>query len=659
MMGWMLAVVGVVTNAVVDLPPVVVEASRLTCDAREIAAHVETLNKSDIESSGAQSTVELLEKRANLFIRKVNSNPAQAQVTMRGSGANGFGRVKILVDGEELNNPDMSAQNLLRVPLAAVQRVEILHGPQTVLHGSEASAGVINIVSDTDCYTRCSEAEVHGGSDGRIGAHIGTRGGVESEGLTFYADFDFDRADGWRQNSWYELWSVKGGLKQRFDNGSWWAFKTFYANTQFGLPGGLLTGIRRDPYGWFGGETDFGDWKPRARDAEDGSSHARNDVYGASASVQGVIDDENKVSASFSFRQRRSKSYGYLTADVYTFLFKLQYTNEARLGDFDNRLDLGMDLKQDLIEAKAYDSSSASGGDNDYTRFCGAAFAREEFWVWDELSVFGGARGEGFVSRDCYDLHPRTGHARATQGEVAGEAGVNWRPFEDLKLFAKWTRFYHAPLADEMFSAFGVPNMSLKPETGQNFEMGVDWEFGEDFNLAVTGYHTEMADEIIYLNSANCNAPDATARSGLDAALTWTQDRVGSVGVMYSSVFARFTEGDYKGKEIPLVPTQQFRFFGEYFLVDWLAVNGGFRFVGRQRYGGDFANVGGRIPAYGLFDCGFRLLPTWSWLEGVVLSFTVDNLFDRRYFDYGEYFNPWYVYPAAGRSFLFTLRVEF
>ena len=40
-------------------------------------------------------------------------------------------------------------------------------------------------------------------------------------------------------------------------------------------------------------------------------------------------------------------------------------------------------------------------------------------------------------------------------------------------------------------------------------------------------------------------------------------------------------------------------------------------------------------------------------------AFTVDNLFDKRYCDYGEYFDPWYVYPAAGRSFIFTVRYEF
>ena len=99
-----------------NLPPVIVEASRLGKSPMDIASNVEVMTKNDIESSGAVSTVDLLEKRANIQFRKINANPALSQISMRGYGANGFGRVKIIVDGEVLNNPDMSAQNLLRVP---------------------------------------------------------------------------------------------------------------------------------------------------------------------------------------------------------------------------------------------------------------------------------------------------------------------------------------------------------------------------------------------------------------------------------------------------------------------------------------------------------------------------------------------------------------
>ena len=207
----------VATNEVAELTPVVVVATRLDQTKQEVPSHVDVMTKADIESSGAESTVELLEKRANLFVRKLTPSPAMSQIAMRGYGANSFGRVKVMVDGEGLNNPDMAAQGLARVPVRSIEKVEILHGPQTVLHGGDASAGVINITSGADSYEKKTVLDVHGGSWGTVGAHVGTRGGFEETGTTYFADLDYDRADGWRENSQYELWSLKGGVRQHFD----------------------------------------------------------------------------------------------------------------------------------------------------------------------------------------------------------------------------------------------------------------------------------------------------------------------------------------------------------------------------------------------------------------------------------------------------------
>ncbi len=631
------------TNSVADIAPVVVEATRLGQTKEEVPSHVDLIMRSDVESSGAESTVELLEKRANLFLRKLTPNPAMSQIAMRGYGANSFGRVKVVVDGEELNNPDMSAQDLVRVPVRAIDKVEILHGPQTVLHGGNASAGVVNITSDVDSYEKKTTLDVHGGSWGAVGSHVGTRGGFEDAGTTYFANLDFDRADGWRQNSQYELWSLKGGVRQRFGEGSWFDAMAFYADSRYGMPGGVYYG--RTSYG-----ADYGSWKTGARDASDTEAEARNSIYGISLSGRGAISDERRIDASFSFRNR--KSTGYTDYDVYTYDWRIAYVDETGLGDFNNRFTAGTDLKYDDLKAE-------SDSKNDYARFSGALFVHDEFWLLEHLSVFGGARGEWFRSRDAY----RTGSSRsrscATKGAAAGEAGINWHPLEGLKVFAKWSHFYHAPLADEMFSYYGVPNMNLKPEEGDDFQVGADWTFLDDFNFNATYYHTELEDEIMYLNYANVNADDRTARDGFETSLRWWREKVGSAGVLYSFVRSRFAEGDYKNNYVPLVPGQQLRMYGEIYLLDWIAVGGGFRFVGEQRYGGDFAGRGGMIPNYCLFDAGVRVMPTWSWLDGFTFAFRIDNLFDRRYFDYGEYFDPWYVYPGARRTFMFTVRYEF
>ena len=632
-----------VTNNVARLAPVVVEASRLGQTKEEVPSHVDVLTRADIDSSRAESTVDLLEKRANLFVRRLTPNPAMAQVAMRGYGANSFGRVKVLVDGEELNNPDMSAQELARVPVRSVEKLEVLHGPQTVLHGGNASAGVINIASDVDSYEKKTVLDVHGGSWGAVGAHIGTRGGFEDTGTTYFADLDFDRADGWRQNSHYELWSLKGGVRQRFGEASWFDARAFYADSRYGMPGGVYCG--RAGYG-----VDYGSWKTSSRDASDAEAEAHNSVYGLSLSGRGAFSDERRVDVSFSFRDR--KSTGYTDYDVYTYDGKVTYVDETELGDFANRFTVGADVKYEDLRARA-DSR------NDYARLSGAVFAHDEFWVLEDVSVFGGARGGWFRSRDTYLSAYAIDKDRKTKGAAAGEAGLNWRPLEGLKLFAKWSHFYHAPLADEMFSYYGVPNMNLRPEEGDDFQLGADCTFLDDFNFNATYYHTELKDEIMYLNYMNANSDDRTARDGFETSLTWSRDKVGSAGVLYSFVRSRFAEGDYKNNYVPLVPGQQLRTYAEVFVVDWIAVGAGFRFVGEQRYGSDFAGRGGMMPNYCLFDAGVRVMPTWKWLDGFTFALTVDNLFDRRYFDYGEYFDPWYVYPGARRTFMFTVRYEF
>ena len=631
------------TNEVAQLAPIVVEASRLGQTKEEVPSHVDIITRADIDSARAESTVELLEKRANLFLRKLTPNPAMSQIAMRGYGANSFGRVKVVVDGEELNNPDMNAQELARVPVRSIEKVEILHGPQTVLHGGNASAGVINIVSDVDSYEKKTVLDVHGGSWGAVGTHIGTRGGFEETGTTYFADLDYDRADGWRENSQYELWSLKGGIRQHFGEASWFDARAFYADSLYGMPGGIMTG--RATYG-----LNYGDWRGSASQADDPDTQARNSVYGFTLSGHGAFSKERYIDASFAFRNR--KSSGYTDYDVYTYDGKLAYVDETEICDVANRFTVGTDLKYDALDAWA-DSR------NRYSRFSGGIFAHDELWLLESLSAFGGARGEWFWSRDAYSSTYANSTEHKTKGAVAGEAGLNWRPLDGLKVFAKWSHFYHAPLADELFSYYGVPNMSLKPEEGDDFQIGADYTFLDDFNFNATFYHTELEDEIMYLNWANVNVDDRTARDGFDVSLTWSRDKVGSAGILYSYVRSRFTEGDNKNKYIPLVPGQQLRAYGEVFLLDWIAVGGGFRFVGKQRYGSDFAGNGGMMPNYCLFDAGVRVMPTWRWLNGFTFAFTVDNLFDRKYFDYGEYFDPWYVYPGARRTFMFTVRYEF
>ena len=93
---------------------ITVYASRIEDDKADMPVAVQTIDADEIAASGARDLPELLEKKAGLDIHRLNSNPIQSEIAMRGFGENAFGRVKVLVDGEELNNVDMVAPNLMR-----------------------------------------------------------------------------------------------------------------------------------------------------------------------------------------------------------------------------------------------------------------------------------------------------------------------------------------------------------------------------------------------------------------------------------------------------------------------------------------------------------------------------------------------------------------
>jgi len=105
---------------------------------------IRTLDKERIQNQQAQSVRDLLTKELNVRISQ--DNVLGAGISLQGvSGQN----VKILIDGVPVigrTNGNIDVNQLL---LSAVEKVEIVEGPMSVLYGSDALGGVINIITKT------------------------------------------------------------------------------------------------------------------------------------------------------------------------------------------------------------------------------------------------------------------------------------------------------------------------------------------------------------------------------------------------------------------------------------------------------------------------------------------------------------------------------
>ena len=227
------------TNEVAVLPPVVVYASRVESTAESMPAAVQVFDADDIAASGARDLAELLQRKAGVDVHSMNGNPVLTSIAMRGFGDNAFGRTKVVLDGEELNNVDMNAPNLTRIPLGAVERIEVIRGPSPVLYGDGAVAVVVNVSTDSRDYSRRTKLYAKAGSQDTYGAGAQTRGGFEDEGWLYNASYDYLRSGGYRDRSAYELHTANAGLRKVFENGSTVGFRANYQNAFYELPGSL------------------------------------------------------------------------------------------------------------------------------------------------------------------------------------------------------------------------------------------------------------------------------------------------------------------------------------------------------------------------------------------------------------------------------------
>ncbi len=94
----------------------------------------------------ANSFADFLKLDSSLDLRQRAPNGVQADLSIRGGT---FGQTLILLDGLRLNDAQSGHHSLdLPVPLEAISRIEVLRGSGSSLYGSDASAGVVNFVTE-------------------------------------------------------------------------------------------------------------------------------------------------------------------------------------------------------------------------------------------------------------------------------------------------------------------------------------------------------------------------------------------------------------------------------------------------------------------------------------------------------------------------------
>jgi vitamin B12 transporter len=123
---------------------IVVTASGWPEPADSVPASVTIVSREQIERQAALDLAEVLRQVPGLFLSRAGSSGKQSSLFTRGVNST---HTLVMWNGIELNNPYFSGYDWGQFSTAGIEKVEIVRGPFSALHGADAVGGVINMIS--------------------------------------------------------------------------------------------------------------------------------------------------------------------------------------------------------------------------------------------------------------------------------------------------------------------------------------------------------------------------------------------------------------------------------------------------------------------------------------------------------------------------------
>ena len=217
------------------LEEVVVTATKTEEKRKDIPNSVILMDKIDIEESSAKSLGELLANEPGIDLRTYgNYGGAPEEIHIRGMSGNA---TQVFVNGVNINSPALGVADISRIPLNTIERIEVIKGSGSLLYGSGAMGGTINIITKTPEKEKI-DLKASAGYGSQDTYLISAESGMFAFGdFGYYLTANRRETDGFRSNS--DLTQNHVSLNLVVDKGDILNISLYgdYVDREYGLPG--------------------------------------------------------------------------------------------------------------------------------------------------------------------------------------------------------------------------------------------------------------------------------------------------------------------------------------------------------------------------------------------------------------------------------------
>ena len=511
----MLAVVAVDAQAQRDtaahrLADVVVTGTRSTADVRHLPMTVSVVGRLKLaESQRVNVLPTLAEQVPGLFVTSRSmmgyavSDGAAGGISLRGLGSSA-GRMMVLVDGHPQYQGIFGHSISDSYQTMMAERVEVLRGPASVLYGSNAMGGVVNIVTRKMTADGVkTDINLGAGSYGTFQGEFTNR--VRSGKFYSVLSGQYGRSDNNRPNFGFEQYG--GYLKLGYDFSPHW---TAYADVNVTHFNSSYPGSTHEPL------LDARQWITRGV-----ASAVVENRYGNTSGAISVYHNFGRHKINDGHAPGEEAQTDYFRSNDALTGFSVYQSATFFEG---NRVTFGLDYQH--IYGKAWNESIATRavtnriGHHHENELAGYVDFRQDLFRW--LTVDAGVR---------LDHHSQTGTEWVPQG------GLVFRVVRDGELKAMVGKGFRNPTIREMY-LWRPANADLRPESMVNYELS--WKqrlCGGAFSYGVNLFYIN-GDNIIQtamVDGRPMNVNTGTIEnSGVEAELAWHASRYLSLNANYS-----------------------------------------------------------------------------------------------------------------------------